>query len=63
VRIAFRRRDRLIFLHMFAKSEKANLSDHEMRALQSLADIYMAFTPERMSGLMQRGVLLEITRP
>lgn len=58
--VAYRARDRLVFLHVFAKSEKGNISGKELRALQELGALYMGYSGDRITELVRAGTLVEI---
>jgi hypothetical protein len=58
--VAYRARDRLVFLHIFAKSEKGNISSKELRALQELGSLYVEFSGDRIAELVRTGTLVEV---
>ena len=58
--VAVRVSDRAVFLHLFAKSEKANVDRHELSALKALAKHYLTMTTEALNTAVTRGALLEI---
>jgi hypothetical protein len=58
--VAYHARDRLVFLHVFAKSEKGNISGKELRALQELGTLYMEYSSDRITELVCTGTLVEI---
>jgi hypothetical protein len=58
--VAHRQADRLVFLYVFGKNERDNITDRERLALSELGDEYMRLTIERLDGLVRRGVLLEV---
>lgn len=58
--IAVRFGDRAVFLHLFAKSEKANTDRHELAALKTLAKHYLTMTSEALNTAVAKGALLEI---
>jgi hypothetical protein len=54
--LAYRRGERAIFLHMFAKSQQANLSAVELELYQDLARVFDALTEHQLDALVsERG--------
>jgi hypothetical protein len=58
--LAYRREDRLIFLHLFAKNEKASTNRKELAALKALAKRYMALTQSELDIAVLQQALKEI---
>jgi hypothetical protein len=58
--IAFRQAERAIFLHLVAKSEKANTSKQELAALKTLARHYMKMSPAELDAAVTSQALVEI---
>jgi hypothetical protein len=58
--IAFRARDRSIFLYGFAKSSKANLNDKELAVYKKLASAYLAANMTDLNDLASDGELIEV---
>ena len=52
--------DRYVFLHGFAKSEKANISQDEKRALQFAGKVFLDLPPPDLSKAIEAGVLMEV---
>ena len=52
--------DRYVFLHGFAKSEKANISQDEKRALQFAGKVFLDLPPPDLSKAIQAGILMEV---
>lgn len=52
--------DRAIFVHGFAKNEKANLSDKELVAFKELAKILLSISPEALKTAISNGALIEV---
>lgn len=50
--IAYRRGERAIFLHLFAKARQANLSQAELETLQKLAKIYDVLDDAQLDELV-----------
>lgn len=49
--IAYRRGKRAIFLHLFAKAQKANLNDAELESLRALAKAYDGLDDAKLNEL------------
>lgn len=58
--VAWKRGDKLFFLHGFAKNEKDNISQKEKAALSRLAEVYMSYDDDMLDELVADGDLLEI---
>ena len=59
--ILFYKRDkRLIFLHVFAKSEKANITIDEHEVLKRLAETFDVYTNREIEIIINKGALIEI---
>lgn len=56
----FKKGKRLIFLHVFAKNEKGNITKEEREVLKRLADTFDAYSEKMIEELIQKGVLIEI---
>ena len=51
---------RYVFLHGFPKSDKANITQDEKKALQVAGKVFLELTAEALSKALQVGVLLEV---
>lgn len=51
---------RYVFLHGFSKSEKANITPEERKALQFAGKMFLELFGETLSKALQSGVLLEV---
>jgi hypothetical protein len=60
--IAYRKGDRAIFLHMFAKNEKANIAEAELEALREIAKPLMRLSDEQFKELAASRGWREIER-
>ena len=58
--VAFRVNDRIVYLHLFAKNEKANITKKEFEALKALAKQYMELTALQLDAAVAASALLEI---
>ncbi len=52
--IAYRRGERAIFMHMFAKSQRSNLSEVELETLIALAKEFGVLNDEQLDDLAKR---------
>ena len=53
--IAFKQGDKAFFIHGFAKNERANVSDKELRALKSLAKELLNYTAPALAKATKAG--------
>lgn len=51
---------RYVFLHGFPKSDKANITQDEKKALQFAGKVFLDLPAEDLSKALQAGVLLEV---
>lgn len=58
----FRGGDHSFFVHGFAKSDKANVSAKELKALRRLADVLHAFSNEELRMAQVASELIEVVR-
>ena len=58
--ILFRVGSHSFFAHGFAKSEKANVSAKELKALKRLADVLLGFSGEQIEAAQAAGKLIEV---
>jgi hypothetical protein len=58
--LAHRQADRLVFLYVFGKNERDNITEREQQALSELGDEYMRLTVDRLNSLVSQGILLEV---
>ena len=52
--------NRYVFLHGFPKSDKANITQDEKRALQYAGKTFLELSAEALSKAFQAGVLMEV---
>jgi len=52
--------NRYVFLHGFPKSDKANITQDEKKALQFVGRMYLELSAAALSKALQSGVLLEV---
>jgi hypothetical protein len=58
--ILFRVGSHSFFAHGFAKSDKANVSAKELKALKRLADVLLGFSEEQIGAAQEAGELSEV---
>ena len=51
---------RYVFLHGFSKSDKANVTQDEKKALQFAGKVFMELSAEALSMALRSGLLLEV---
>lgn len=51
---------RYVFLHGFAKSDKANVTPDEKKALQFVGQVFLELSKEALGKALQTGVLVEV---
>jgi hypothetical protein len=49
-----------VFLHGFAKNDKANIAEDEKKALQFAGKVFLDLTGEALTKALQSGVLVEV---
>ena len=52
--------DRYVFLHGFPKSDKANITQDEKKALQFAGKVFLELSAENLAKALQVGVLVEV---
>ncbi|MGY4752615.1 type II toxin-antitoxin system RelE/ParE family toxin [Pannonibacter sp. Q-1] len=60
--VVFKAGDHSFFVHGFAKSDKANVSAKELKALRQLADVLLGFSGEELRTAQSGGELILVTR-
>lgn len=60
--VVFRAGDHSFFVHGFAKSDKANVSAKELKALRQLANVLLGFSDEELRTARGAGELVEVVR-
>ena len=59
--ICYKRDDRAIFIHGFAKNEKSNLSPKELIAFKELAKVLLGLSIDELNRAVKSGTLIEVT--
>ncbi|MFP1679115.1 type II toxin-antitoxin system RelE/ParE family toxin [Alloalcanivorax sp. C16-2] len=60
VLVAFRSHRRTVFLFGFAKSQRADISPVERRALERLAHELLTYSPARIGMALRHGAIIEV---
>ncbi len=58
--ICYKKEDRAIFIHGFAKNEKANLSKKELHAFKEFSKILLGLSPEGIALAIENGDFIEV---
>jgi hypothetical protein len=58
--VAYRMKDRSIFLYCFAKNERENIDNDELTTLQEIAEGWLNAGREDLERAVERGVLQEV---
>lgn len=57
--IAFRTKDKAIFIYGFAKSERSNIDKKEEESLKDLAKSYFGYNEDQINKAIKTGILIE----
>lgn len=58
--VCYKRKDRLIFIHGFAKNEKSHLSPKELHALKEFAKVLLGLSNKAIATAIKNGDLREM---
>lgn len=58
--LAYRLGDCAFFVYGFAKNERDNIDDRELKALKLLASALLGWTPEQTGHALREGALIEV---
>lgn len=58
--MAYKSGERFIWLHLFPKNEKANISKTELKRLKGLSDVLFAYSDDEIDLLIEHGQIKEI---
>lgn len=58
--LAYIKGEKAFFLYGFAKNERDNISDDELRALQLIGSQFLSYEDEKIEHLIEQGELFEI---
>ncbi len=59
--VAFRQKDKAFFIYGFAKNERANISQRELKALKLLAAELLGYDKLALGQAIEAGELIEVT--
>lgn len=59
--VTYRQQERLVFLFMFGKSERDNISGAEQRAMLVVGDAYVTTSDKQLAELVVDGELIEVS--
>ncbi len=59
--LCFKRDDRAIFIHGYAKNEKANVSKKELVAFRRVAEILLGLSSDQIVHSVNTGTFIEVT--
>lgn len=60
--LAFKKDNGIYWLHLFAKSDKGNVTTSELKKLKQLADIMLGLSHEQINKLIDLGELWEVNK-
>lgn len=60
--LAFQMDHRVIWLHLFAKNDKENITTTELKKLKKLADILLGLSQSEINRLIKSGELYEVKK-
>lgn len=58
--ILYKRAATAVFVHGFAKNERANITQDELAALKELADLVLRYDEQGMAQAVSSGALIEV---
>lgn len=58
--IVFKKDNKAFFVHGFAKNNKANIDNEELKALKELAKLYLSYSDSKLNSLISDKTLIEI---
>jgi len=58
--VFFRSEERTFFEYGFAKSDRANISQKELKNLKRVAKIYLSMTPDQLREKIDQGTFIEV---
>jgi hypothetical protein len=59
--LAYRLGDRAFFVYGYAKNERDNIDDKELKALKRLAAVYLGFDAAQLARALTEGNLIEVS--
>jgi hypothetical protein len=58
--VAFKIKDKAIFLYGFPKNERGNITQKEEAALKGLAEVFLSYSDYQIDGAIKTGDLIEV---
>ena len=58
--LAFKHEGKAIFMYGFAKSQRANIQDDELKALKKYAKVLLAYSDQALTAACKSGALYEV---
>jgi hypothetical protein len=58
--VLFRKEDRAVFVHGFAKKDLSNITPKELKALKKLAKIMLGYSDSQLATVVASGALVEV---
>lgn len=58
--VVWRRKDRGIFVHGFAKNERDNIDDNDLADLKDLAALFLSYDDKKLDRAVSEGELVEV---
>jgi len=59
--ICFKKDHRTIFVHGYAKNQKASVSKKELEAFRRVAEIFLNLSPDQVENSIRTGTFIEVT--
>ena len=59
--VVWRRKDRGVFIHGFAKSERDNIGDEDLADLKELAALFLSYSGKQLERAVAAGELVEVS--
>ena len=59
--ICYKKNERVVFVHGFAKNEKSNVSKKELMAFKELSKVLLSLNSEQLKVAIENGNLVEVT--
>lgn len=60
VLLAFREKDRTVFVYGFAKSDRENIDDQELAVVREVSDLWLAADAKMIGRALAEGLLIEV---
>ena len=58
--VCYKKKDRIIFIHGFAKNEKSNLTKKELAGFKEFAQILLDLSPKEIKTAIKNGDFIEV---